>query len=217
MNEAGSEPATGGAEPKLLVFLHTPLKQRAFQGQLQAALPGVAVSAVGRPADFERGLEDHPDAVLTLPMVLAAHHLTATLQGLHRGAAEEAYVLAGVDAAPDPARVATVGVIDVLGREGMSAFVTSLLGAHPKVERVTKVEDLLPLLQLQRVEAILLPARLLEEVAAPSRLSLVPRVLAAKVGLPAVASLGSGGGRVVQGVRRLPPAVTRELGVTEWR
>jgi hypothetical protein len=217
MNEAQHEPAPGDIEPKLLVFLHVPLKQRAFQGQLQAALPGVAVSAVGRPADFERSLEERPDAVLTLPMVLSAHHLSAALQGLHRGANEEAWVLAGVDVAPEPARVPTVGVIDFLGRDGMSSFVTDLLGAHPKVERVTKVEDLLPLLQLQRVEAILLPARLLGEIAAPSRLTLVPCALGPKVALPAVASLGSGGAAVVQAVRRLPASVTGELGVNEWR
>jgi hypothetical protein len=217
MNEAQYQPATGGTEPRLLVFLHVPLKQRAFQSQLQAALPGIAVSAVGRPADFERGLAEGPDAVLTLPLVLAAHHLTTSLQGLHKGAPEEAYVLAGVDTAPDPARVATVGVIDVLGRDGMNELVMTLLGAHPKVERVTKLEDLLPLLQLQRVEAIVLPARLLGEVAAPSRLSLVPRPLGPKVGLAAVASLGGGGVRILQAVRHLPANCADELGVSEWR
>jgi hypothetical protein len=204
-------------EPRLLVFLHAALKQRAFQSQLQGALPGVAVTAVGRTADFERGLAEQPDAVLTLPMVLAAHHLTPILQGLRKGAPDETYVLAGVDAAPDPARVATVGVIDLLGRDGMTAWVTTLLGTHPKIERVTKVEDLLPLLQLQRVEAILLPARLLPEVGAPSRLTLVPRGVAQRIGLPALASLGAGGDRVAQVVRHLPAGVAGELGVSEWR
>jgi hypothetical protein len=210
-------PAVAMNEPRLLVFLHVPLTQRAFQSQLQGALPGVAVTAVGRTPDFERGLAERPDAVLTLPVVLAAHSLTPTLQGLRKGSREEIYVLAGVDAAPDPARVATVGVIDLLGRDGMNAFVTSLLGTHPKVERVTKVEDLLPLLQLQRVEAILLPARLLGEVGAPSRLTLVPRELSQGVGLPAVASLGPGGARIMQVVRHLPASVAGELGVSEWR
>jgi hypothetical protein len=204
-------------EPRLLVFLHVALKQRAFQAQLKGALGGVDVMAVGRTADFERALGEGPDAVLTLPVVLAARGLSPTLQGLRRGAADETYVLVGVDAAPDPARVATVGAIDLLGRDGTGTFVTNLLGAHPRVERVTKVEDLLPLLQLERVEAILLPARLLGEVAAPSRLKLVPRELPQRVGLPAVASLGPDGARVVQQVRRLPSLVAEELGVTEWR
>jgi hypothetical protein len=204
-------------EPRLLVFLHVALKQRAFQSQLQGALPGVAVTAVGRTADFVRGLDDRPDAVLTLPVVLAAYHLAPTLQGLRKSSPDESYVLAGVDAAPDPARVATVGVIDLLGRDGMNAFVTDLLGTRPKVERVTKVEDLLPLLQLQRVEAILLPARLLGEVSAPSRLTLVPRELPHRIGLPALTSLSAGGAQVAQAVRHLPANVAGELGVNEWR
>jgi hypothetical protein len=217
MKDLPSDPAPGQLEPKLLVFLHVALKQRAFQSQLQAALPGIALTAVGRTADFERGLDDRPDAVLTLPPVLAAHHLTATLRGFRGSSAEEPYVLAAVDVAPDPSQVRTVGVIDFLGRDGMNAFVTTLLGSHPKVERVTKAEDLLPLLQLERVEAILLPARLLPEVSAPSRLHLVPRELQLGIGLPAIASLGAGGARIVSRIRHLPVNIAQELGVSEWR
>jgi len=43
----------------------------------------------------------------------------------------------------------SVGALDFLGRDGMATFVQSVVGAHPKVERVTKVEDLLPLLQVR--------------------------------------------------------------------
>jgi hypothetical protein len=209
--------APGHQQPRLLVFLHVALKQRVFQGELQSALEGISVTAVGRTADFDRGLWDGPDAVLTLPVVLAAHGLTSTCQGMRKGSAEESYVLAGVDAPPDPARVATVGVLDVLGRDGMNGFVSGLLGRLPKVERVTKVEDLLPLLQLQRVDGIVVPARLLVEVRAPSRLNLVVRELPRGGGLPAVASLGPGGAQIVQAVRRLPPQLSGALGVSEWR
>lgn len=215
MPEQPSPPGPGS--PKLLVFLHVALKQRAFQSELQAALAGVVVTAVGRTADFDRGLAESPDAVLTLPAVLAAHHLPVALQGLRRGSPDEPCALAGVDAPPDPATVASVGVLDVLGREGMNRFVLDLLGRQPKVERVTKVEDLLPLLQLQRVDAIILPSRLLGEVRAVSRLNVVARELSRGAGLPAAASLGAGGPRVLQAVRRLPARMTGALGVTEWR
>jgi hypothetical protein len=212
-----TDPTSGRPQPKLLAFLHVPLKQRAFQSELQAALGGVAVTAVGRTADFDRGLWDGPDAVLTLPVVLAAHGLPVTLQGLRRGSAEEPCALAGVDATPDPATVATVGVLDLLGRDGMNQLVLGLLGRLPKVERVTKVEDLLPLLQLQRVDAILLPSRLLGEVKAPTRLNLVSRELPRGIGLPAVASRGPGGPEIVQAIRRLPARIAGALGVAEWR
>ena len=41
---------------KLLVYLHVAVKQRAFQSLLGAGLSGVAITAVGRVADFERAL-----------------------------------------------------------------------------------------------------------------------------------------------------------------
>jgi hypothetical protein len=211
------QPSPPLGSPKLLVFLHVALKQRAFQSELQAALGQVVVMAVGRTADFDRGLAESPDAVLTLPAVLAAHGLPVALQGLRKGSPEEPCALAGVDAPPDPATVASVGVLDVLGREGMNRFVLDLLGRQPRVERVTKVEDLLPLLQLQRVDAIILPSRLLGDVRAVSRLNVVARDLSRGASLPAVASLGAGGPQILQAVRRLPARMTAALGVSEWR
>jgi hypothetical protein len=209
-------PGSSG-DPRLLVFLHVAAKQRAFQTELQAALPGIVVTAVGRTGDFDRALGEGPDAVLTLPVVLAAHGLAPTLRGTRQGAADEKYSLVGTQATPDPSKVATVGALDLLGRDGMTGFVQSLLGAHPKVERVTKVEDLLALLQMQRVEAILLASRLLPEVKMASRLNLASRELPATVGLPTAAKLAAAGAQVVAAIKSLPSGVTRAFGVEEWR
>ena len=202
--------------PRLLVFLHVSLKQRAFQGLLQGALPGVDVTAVGRISDFERAMSDTPDAVLTLPLVLSAKSLHLQLQGQRSGSGEEKYALVAADAAPDPARVKTVGALDVLGREGTNLFVNSMLGVPTKVERVTKVEDLLPLLQMQRVDAILIPERLLSDVKSASRINLLPRDLPKHVGLPAVASLGSAGASIAAGIARLPAGLSQTMGVDAW-
>jgi len=201
---------------KLLVFLHVALKQRAFESELQAALPGLEVRAVGRLGDFERALEEGQDAVLSLPAVLSSHGLVGRLQGTRGGATEEKYSLVGAGTAPDPARVTAVGALDLLGREGTNAFVHGLLGSKPKVERVTKFEDLLPLIQMQKVEGILLPTRLLPDVQAASRLALSQRELVKLVKLPAVASVGAAGADVLAAVSHLPVKVSRTLGVDEW-
>jgi len=203
--------------PKLLVFLHVAVKQRAFQGELQAALPGIDVTAVGRIADFDRALQDGTDSVLTLPVVLAARGLDPKLRGRHQGATDETYVLVGADTIPDAGRVQTVGALDILGREGTNTFVEQLLGAHPKVERVTKVEDLLPLLQMQRVDAILLAARLFPDLRASSRLTLMQKELAKKVELPALANPGGASAQVMAAVTRLPSRLCSAVGVDEWR
>jgi hypothetical protein len=202
---------------RLLVFLHVAVKQRAFQTELQAALDGVAVTAVGRIADFDRALQEGQDAVLTLPVVLAARGLTPVLRGMHRGSPEERYALIAVDVVPDAARISAVGALDLLGRDGTNAFVQGLVGGKPKVERVTKFEDLLPLLQMQRVEAIVLPARLFAEVKAASRLNLAERDLASSVGLPAAAKVGTGASEVLAALKRLPRELSASLGVDEWR
>src|SRR3954469_13864643 len=122
---------------KLLVYLHVAVKQRAFQGLLGAGLPGVDTTAVGRVADFERALQDGPDAVLTLPVVLAAQSLTPALHGLFHGATEERYALVGAGTSPEAAKVASVGALDLLGRDGTNRFVRRLVSPQVRVERVT--------------------------------------------------------------------------------
>jgi hypothetical protein len=203
--------------PKLLVFLHVAVKQRAFQGELQAALGGIDVTAVGRIGDFDRALQDGPDAVLTLPVVHSARGLSASLHGRRQGATDETYALVGADSAPDPAKIQSVGALDLLGRDGTDAFVTRIVRARPKVERVTKVEDLLPLLQMQRVDAILLATRFVSELRKASRMSLTQRELATRVELAAAANLGPGGAQILGALSRLPAQLSNAMGVDEWR
>jgi hypothetical protein len=205
------------AGARLLVFLHVAVKQRAFQSELQGALTGITVTAVGRIGDFDRALKEGQDAVLTLPVILAAHGLTVHLRGQRKGSPDEKYSLVAVDAAPDPARVTALGTLDLLGREGMIEFVRGLVGGSPKIERVTKVEDLLPLLQMQRVDAIMLPSRLFNEIKAASRLNLVARELPNAIGLPAVSTIGMAGAEVLSALGRLPRNLLDALGVDQWR
>jgi hypothetical protein len=205
------------AEIKLLVFLHVALKQRAFQSELSAALAGISVMAVGRLGDFDRALKEGQDAVLTLPVVLAAHGLALNVRGQRKGAQDEKYALVAPDKTPDPTRVVSVGALDLLGREGTDTFIHGMLGGKPKVERVTKVEDLLPLLQMQRVDAIVLPSRLLNELRSTSRLTLTGLDLAGAVGLPAVSGVGPGAIQIVSALGRLPNRLMDALGVDGWR
>jgi hypothetical protein len=209
--------SSAAASGRLLVFLHVAVKQRALQSALQESLAGITVTAVGRIGDLERGIQEGQDAVLSLPVVFAARGLSAKLQGWRDAAADETYVLVGVNAPPDPTKVKTVGALDLLGRDGTTAFVYGLLGAQPRVERVTKVEDLLPLLQMEVVESVLMASRFLADVRSTSRLVLASTELATRVALPAVASIGPAGDQVLAAVSRLPAGAMTMLGVDRWR
>ena len=202
---------------RMLVFLHLPLTQRGLQSLLTSALPGVKVTTVGRVADFERSLSQGQDVVLTLPIVLSANGLSPALRGHRGGRGDEAYAVVGLNSAPDPQRIKVIGALDLLGRAGTNAFVEGLLGRLPKVERVTKVEDLLALLQMQRADAILLPERLIGDLRQVSRLNLVQTTLSRRVQLPAATSTGPGGAEVLSLLKTLKGEVSRVLGVDDWR
>jgi CheY-like chemotaxis protein len=205
-----------GEVPRLLVFLHAAVKQRAFQAELQKALANISVTSVGRPSDFERAREAGQDALLTHPVVLEAYGIKPRLHGFRVGRSAEPYSLVGVGSVPRPATVPSVGALDILGREGTETFVQHLLGARASVERVTKVEDLLALLQMQRVRSVVLPTRLFPELAKASRLPLVEVELSLQVELPALAVVGPFGAQVLSAITKLSGQLADILGVDQW-
>lgn len=202
---------------RLLVYLHLAVKQRALQEQLGSGLPGIDVMAVGRIADFDRALESAPDAALTLPVVLDARGYKPGLRGLRLGQPDEVYVLVSEGTAPSAKGITSVGAVDLLGRTGTTELVHRLLGASPKVDRVTKVEDLLFLLQLRRVEAIIVPDRLLGNLRSMTRMNLVKTDLSVRMGLPAAVSLTARGEGVLIGIRNLSKSHAQTLGVDAWK
>jgi hypothetical protein len=98
----------------------------------------------------------------------------------------------------------------------MKEFITSLLGASPKIERVTKVEDLLPLLQLATVDAVLAPERLVHALQAKSKLDLHAVPTQGTVGLPGLSIMTTAGAMLAHDIKRLGPQVSQEMGVTRW-
>jgi hypothetical protein len=150
-------------------------------------------------------------------VLLAAFKLSPKLKGVRGGSTEEAYSLVGVDAEPVPGKITSVGALDLLGRDGTSAFVKGLLNASPRIERVSKVEDLLPLLQMQRADAVLLPSRLFAEIKSASKLALFQKEIGKTVGLPCVASVKPSGDAIASAISKMPTSAAKKLGVDSWR
>ncbi len=91
------------------------------------------------------------------------------------------------------------------------------MSALPEVQRVTKVEDLLPLLQFQTADAVLLPERFRADFDSKSKMTFTTLKLpTAKVGLVAVTFL-SDRQSVESAIRKLPKHVLADLGVDEWK
>jgi hypothetical protein len=222
---AGAGVALGGsprtleaAQLSLYVFLHSLLEARALSRMFEAALPGVTVWVLTRSRDFSGVRTRNPDAIVAVAPVLIANGFTPVLQGHKGGRPSESYVLLSTRSVT-PSSVASVGAVDILGRKEMAEFVSSLLGGNaPQIAPVTKLADLLALLQLGQVEAVLLPARHASALSSRTRLSLtVTRLEGKGVGLPAFHPSSAAGQRMKGAFTDLPSSLLQEIGVDSWR
>ena len=214
----GLPKAADAAQLSLYVFLHSLLEARALSRLFEAALPGVAVWVLTRSRDFSEVRTRNPDAVVALAPVLAANGFTPVLQGYKGGQPSESYVLLSTRSVT-ASSVKSVGAVDILGRREMVQVVSSLLGGNePPVAPVTKLADLLALLQLGQVEAVLLPARHANALISRTRLSLMVTRLGGKgVGLPAFYANSAAGQRIKGAFADLPSSLLQEIGVDSWR
>ena len=87
------------------------------------------------------------------------------------------------------------------------------------MKRVTKLEDLLPLLQFSMADAVMVPPDKVETFRSKSALNLqVTTINAATVGLPSVSVL-SGGQRqiVIDALQKVNPQVMTRMGLDVWK
>ncbi|MEO8179061.1 MAG: hypothetical protein ABI895_09530 [Deltaproteobacteria bacterium] len=217
----GAVPGAQAAEIKVYVFAVTSIRPHVLQQMLQTALPGMLVTAFGRIGDFSRALEEAPpDAAIAASPVLSAFNQKVEMQGLKASSEREDYlVLSESEIAPAQLADKTIGCLDLLGRKNLPAFVAGLLGLarEPSIQRVTKTEDLLQLLQFKRADAILIPERFLSDLQARTKMELkILRLPSAKVLRVGVAFPGNR--QLVESpLRALPAAVLEQLGVDHWR
>ncbi len=175
----------------------------------------------GRFRDFEKQLSQAPpDAVLAARPVLDAQQLKATLRGIRDGVPTTPYVLMSnqTQISTDALGDKTIGTIDLLGRKKMTDFVTRLLklNSSPRVKRVTKLQDLLPLLQFQLADAVLLSKSEADKIKQHSQLELQITDIDVKVGLPALACLTPRGAPICKQFESFDPTVNAQMGVEKW-
>jgi hypothetical protein len=209
------------ARPTVFVFLQLDVKSSALEQALQKQLPGLALTVFGRFRDFQDGVvKMNPDAIVATASLLDLDHTKATLQGVRAGKDWEPYMLVTAAAGPPLSWAGkTVGIVDLLGRDGTQAFAADAVGSSDvKVKRVVKIEDLLPLLEFSAADAVLIPSSSVKRFTERTRLPLAVRELPhARVGLPAVAVRNEKSrSSVVQAVQKLDPETRSLIGIDTW-
>jgi hypothetical protein len=207
--------------PTVNVFLQVDAKSIVVEKTLQERMPELQIRVFGRFRDFEEAMTTaRPDAVLSIAPVLEQFHAAITLQGLRAGKPAEAYVLASVNQPLDGQLTGkTIGVVDILGRDGTQTFLSALLKEpSAKVKRVVKVEDLLPLLEFSAADGIVLPGSMVARLTERTRLVIKTKSVAgAPVGLPAVSVLNPAVRQsVIKSFQGLDAATRTLLGLDSW-
>ncbi|MDB5105316.1 MAG: hypothetical protein JWP91_3005 [Fibrobacteres bacterium] len=219
------------AGSKVFVFYPSLARPLAIQEALAKKCPGLEITVFGRLTDLQAlVLREHPQAILAQNAVLRQFpEYLPRLQGNRNGSATENFVLLSIDKPLEASKVsaADIGVVGMLDRKEMDAFVGNLVSGTPRVNRVTKVEDLLPLLIFQSVAAVLVSEANVREFQKKSQAHLVEAKLEkGKVGLVAAgiraAPAGtapnlSGEREVLSALKALDAGTLALLGVDAWK
>jgi hypothetical protein len=205
----------------LYVFVHGAQKAHALEKLLEDELGNVDVTVFGRVADLKSAVQTlPPDALLARPPVLAALSMKPALSGLGPAGRNEALLIVSVDvAAAGDLSAKVIGAVDLLGRKEMPRFVADVLhlAAPPKLQPVTKQEDLLPLLQLKTADVVLVNESAFDEMRRRSTLDLkTTRVDGAVVGLPALAVVNGRGSDVKARCLKLSAVALTSLGLVRF-
>jgi hypothetical protein len=213
--------------PTLFVFLQLDVKSSALEQALQKQLPGLAVTVFGRLRDFQDSVATrNPDAIIAIAPLLEQAHAKPALLGVRGGKEWEPYLLvmtgaaaAGAGSTTPSLAGKTIGIVDLLGRDGTQAFAAAAVGASDiKVKRVAKIEDLLPLLEFSAADAVLIPSSAVKRFTDRTRLAMAVRELPnARVGLPAVAVRNEKArAAIVSGIQKVDVETRSLLGIDSW-
>jgi hypothetical protein len=185
--------STGLTAESLYVFVPTEVSSNKLQQKIGSYCSGVDVTVFGRAKDFHNKVKAvPPTAILSLlPVIEHTLLFNAAIMGLRNGVSSEGYVLVSVDKTLrlDSLHNKKIGVVDLLGRKPMRLFIEQLLKTKIKLKRVTKVDDLLPLITFESVDAIFISESMFRQLKSKSKQNLVATPLNINIGL-ASAALG---------------------------
>jgi hypothetical protein len=218
-NKSGLTPAPNNTPPRVLVFLPGKASGN-FERSLSSRMSGIEVRVVTRASDLKEMTKSGPvDAILASPGVLRQYGLRPQLSGV--SAKETRYVAASFKAGLTKEQLAnlTIAAVDELGKKETAEMVARLLGTTKKVKlrRVTKLEDLVPSMQVKLADAILVRDSDLAEIKNKTQQQLHLVELSERVDPLAVGFVDGGRRSVVErAVLGLDEQMRADLGVARW-
>lgn len=143
----------------LYVFYPSVMRPSVVQQKIVEACGDLKITVFGRFQDFKEKVEaDRPGLIITKPEVLQyINNYRVQLAGFRDGRNEEPCLLLSIDRKVDLDSIPemTIGAVDFLGKSGMEKYMAGLMNRQVRLNRVVKIEDLLPMLTFNKARAVL--------------------------------------------------------------
>lgn len=207
---------------KIYVFYPSMARPNVVQTALAAKSGGNEITVFGRLADFTAMMTATPPDVILVPKALADQYkdFKVFLKGSRGGSTSGDAVLLSAGATIDPKTAGglNLGVVGILDRAAMGSFASGIVGGSPKLKLVTKVEDLLPLIQFKSADAVLVSEDQVDDIKGKSAAQLVATpVPGAKWSFVVAAASKDDAGKAIEPVlKALGSPEKKLLGVDGW-
>jgi hypothetical protein len=183
----------------------------------------MSVTVFGRYIDFvEQVKASVPDAILTKPDVIRQFgSYSLRMSGLRHGSSDEPYVLVSEKKKTREKQQGnlTIGAVDFLGRHAMDSLVQSIVPMPARTNRVSKIEDLLPLLTFGMADAVLVSSTDADFLARTSNIELQrSEITGRKIGIIGLGIKKEGGAdAAVRAIKELSKETKLLFDIEEWR
>lgn len=150
------------AQENLYVFYPTISNPEIIKDLLEKHVKSTDVLVFGKHDDFiTRVKADQPDAIITKTVLIFDQlgDYEVLLNGQRNGKAETRYVILSISKPLNIESInssTVIGIVNFLGRTGIESFSKQFFPTAPRLKRVSKVGDLLPLLSLNIAAGILI-------------------------------------------------------------
>ena len=205
---------------KLYIFVPTEYKAIEVERKFKEKFANFTIRTFSSVIDFTEAVSiDTPDAVITKPQLIPFLNIyTIKLNATCKGSTKEPFFILSVE---NPMALSdltnkNIGILDFLGRKNINAFTTDLVNGNPKLKRVKKIPDLIPLLSMNMVDGIIVSASQMAYIKSRSHLPFHEIKCKSDQGI-AVLALFKESDEMVNKLKELPDELAMMIGVDGWK
>jgi hypothetical protein len=212
-----------GWSADLYIFAPNFSKPNVIEKEIGAKIPSATVKAFGRFNDFKAIVGSTKPSILIAPSeTIRALGIQerGRLQGLIGGQTSESMVLVSIGTKAEISQIngQAVGVVATLDRTELKGFLETTLKSKPKLNAVTKLEDLIPMLTFQSAVAVMVTNSQAVEFKKRSQANLVTSVIPDVKYENLVAVLISDDGKAAfTELEKMPKTLLDLLNVEGWK